>query len=225
MLSASSLSIIQLTKASKRLFKKLSCKNLYLLFFLLLLLICFYMAGFLYLLVWLQMKINRYMHKLLSEFTTLPLLNVQIKITSWDHKVFHKMFSFEFLFKVPSKIFGYWEIWTQPFCKSYLWFCEKVLRKEILEIRSWTVTAFLMYPRFLWWLAKNSRHITTRIFYVSPGQWISLYLFGFSSLRLIPNTKTEILQYQESHCQGGFNNIKKSWLTPIYFWLSVVMGW
>lgn len=183
------------------------------------------MAGFLYLLVWLQMKINRYMHKLLSAFTTLPLLNVQIKITSWDHKVFHKMFSFEFLFKVPSKIFGYWEIWTQPFCKSYLWFCEKMLRKEILEIRSWTVTAFLMYPRFLWWLAKNSRHITTRIFYVSPGQWISLYLFGFSSLRLIPNTKTEILQYQESHCQGGFNNIKKSWLTPIYFWLSVVMGW
>lgn len=225
MLSASSLSIIQLTKASKRLFKKLSCKNLYLLFFLLLLLICFYMAGFLYLLVWLQMNINRYMHKLLSEFTTLPLLNVQIKITSWDHKVFHKMFSFEFLFKVLSKIFGYWEIWTQPFCKSYLWFCEKMLRKEILEIRSWTVTAFLMYPRFLWWLAKNSRHITTRIFYVSPGQWISLYLFGFSSLRLIPNTKTEILQYQESHCQRGFNNIKKSWLTPIYFWLSVVMGW
>ena len=112
------------------------------------------MAGFLYLLVWLQMKINRYMHKLFSEFTTLPLLNVQIKITSWDHKVFHKLFSFEFLFKVPSKIFGYWEIWTQPFCKSYLWFCEKMLRKEILEIRSWTVTAFLMYPRFLWWLQK-----------------------------------------------------------------------
>lgn len=122
------------------------------------------MAGFLYLLVWLQMKINRYMHKLFSEFTTLPLLNVQIKITSWDHKVFHKMFSFELLFKVPSKIFGYWEIWTQPFCKSHLWFCEKMLRKEILEIRSWTVTAFLMYPRFLWWLAKNSRNITTRIF-------------------------------------------------------------
>ena len=174
------------------------------------------MAGFLYLFVWLQMKINRHMHKLFSEFTTLPLLNVHIKITSWDHKDFHKMFSFEFLFKVPSKIFGYWEIWTQPFCKSYL-----MLKKEILEIGTWTVTTF----RFLWWLANNSRHITTRIFYVSPGQWISLYLFGFSSLRLIPNTKTEILQYQESHCQGGFNNIKKSWLTPNYFWLSVVMGW
>ena len=183
------------------------------------------MAGFPYLLVWLQMKINRYMHKLFSEFTTLPLLNVQIKITSWDHKVFHKIFSFEFLFKVPSKIFGFWEIWAQPFCKSYLWFCEKMLKKEILEIGSWTVTTFLMYPRFLWWLAKNSRHITTRIFHLSPGQWISLYLFGFSSLRLIPNTTTE-LQYQEIHCQpGGFNNIKESWLTPICFWLSMVMGW
>lgn len=132
-------------------------------------------------------KLIDIMHKLFSEFTTLPLLNVQIKITSWDHKVFHKMFSFEFLFKIPSKIFGLWEIWAQPFCKSYLWFCEKMLKKEILEIGSWTVTTF----RFLWWLAKNSRYITTRIF---------LYLFGFSSLRLIPNTKKEILQYQESHC-------------------------
>ena len=121
-------------------------------------------------------KLIDIMHKLFSEFTTLPLLNVQIKITSWDHKVFHKMFSFEFLFKIPSKIFGHWEIWAQPFCKSYLWFCEKMLKKEILEIGSWTVTTF----RFLWWLAKNSRYITTRIF---------LYLFGFSSLRLIPQYK------------------------------------